>query len=138
MFYAVTVEPLNAIFFLVEKPVGNEWPVEEGVNLFFLPPDYRDSSCHKWLEGAEMPATILCRSTSNPKYFKVFRHRRDLDPTAYNETGRNLGGFYPLADWERLVRTLQTALALEQEGHKAPPAYPGGVFLSSASAKGVR
>ena len=33
MLYAVTIEPLNAIFFVSEHPVEDEWEIQQGVSL---------------------------------------------------------------------------------------------------------
>jgi hypothetical protein len=33
MLYAVTIDQLNAIFFVSDRPDDNEWEVEEGVSL---------------------------------------------------------------------------------------------------------
>jgi hypothetical protein len=39
MLYAVTIDPLNAIFFVSERPDGDQWELLEGVSLD-APPVY--------------------------------------------------------------------------------------------------
>ncbi len=54
MIYAVTIEPLDAVFFISEPPQGNNWQVQEGVWLDvpltrLLPPSSKgteDGACH--------------------------------------------------------------------------------------------
>ena len=45
--------------------------------------------------GAEPPEQVLCRSTVDHNYYKVFNHLTDVDPAAFQPTGRHFGGVFP-------------------------------------------
>jgi hypothetical protein len=115
MLYAVTIEPLNTIVFVSERPEDNEWEVQEGVALDAAP-----------LYGAWTPDRgpideILCVSTSEPKYFKVFRDRRHIDPAEFRPTGRHFGGIFSKPTWERFAKLAPSGLAILDIGSDEPP-----------------
>lgn len=103
--YAITIEPLNTMVFLLDRPIGDEWDVEEGVQLD-VPMNYDD-----WLEGTPPPEHLLCRSTSDGKAYKIFRYRAEVDPAEFQPTGRTFGGVLSKSTWERFVKTLPIMLA---------------------------
>jgi hypothetical protein len=105
MLYAVTIEPLNAIFFVSERPDDNGWEVQEGVSLDIT------SNFNIGPEDPEEAEHVLCVSTADPKYFKLFKNRRDIDPTQFRPAGRHFGGLFAGASWERFEKDLPTALA---------------------------
>jgi hypothetical protein len=102
--YAVTIAPLRAVFFLDERPEENGWQVEEGVELD-LPFNY-DS----WPEGEERPEQILCTSIAEPKHYKMFKYRRDIDTSEFRPTQKHFGGIYSRSTWSRFVKSLPTGL----------------------------
>ena len=65
MLYAVTIEPLNAIFFVSDRPDDNQWEVQEGVELDIIP------LYGTWTPDLGPLHQTLCVSTSDPKHFKV-------------------------------------------------------------------
>ena len=103
MLYAVTIEPLDAIFFLSEPPQGDHWHVQEGVWLD-VPSNY-----DTWPEGEQQPEQILCASTSNPRHYKLFKYRRDIDPAEFRPTAQHFGGVYSGSSWGRFVKSLPAA-----------------------------
>jgi hypothetical protein len=106
MLYAVTIEPLKAIFFLSEPPQGNDWQVQEGVWLD-VPSNY-----HVWPEGDKCPEQVLCTSISNPLHYKLFKYSKDIDPTEFRPTTKHFGGVYSRSSWGRFVKNLPAALAV--------------------------
>ncbi len=115
MLYAVTIEPLNAIFFVSESPDHDEWEVQEGAELD-LPFNY-DS----WPDGAEPPEQIFCTSVSDPKHYRIFKHGRDIDPTEFQPTGKHFGGVYSRSTWSRFMENLPGALAVQNVPDTEPP-----------------
>lgn len=99
MLYAITIEPLNTMIFMYDRPEGSPWEVEEGVELEIDP-----------LYGPRTPDRgpldqTLFVSTADPKYFRVIQHSREIDREDYRPTGRHFGGLFTKALWERFVKT---------------------------------
>jgi hypothetical protein len=115
MLYAVTIEPLNAIFFLDKRPEGHRLKVHEGVELD-LPFNY-DS----WPDGAEPPEQILCTSVSDPHHYKMFKYKRDIDPSEFQPTGKHFGGVYSKSTWAQFMKNLPSALAVQDVPDSEPP-----------------
>jgi hypothetical protein len=102
MLYAVTIEPLNSVAFLADRPEEGElWTIEEGIELD-LPPFY-----FPWPEGTSRPEELLYVSTSNPKHYKLFKNRRGIDPAEFQEAGKRFGGVFSKSTWERFSKTLE-------------------------------
>jgi hypothetical protein len=117
MLYAVTVEPLNSVFFLSERPPESPWRVEEGVMLD-IPSNYV-----YWPEDSQEARKILCTSISNPKSYKLFSRSRDIDPEEYRPTSFNFGGVFSPSSWERFLESLTSALpflAIPNDERPAP------------------
>jgi hypothetical protein len=104
MLYAVAIEPLNAVFFLGERPAGADWNVRDGVWLD-VPANY-----DAWPEGAECPEQVLCVLNSDPKHYKIFKYYKDVNEEEFRPTGRRFGGVYSRSTWERFVKTLPATL----------------------------
>jgi hypothetical protein len=113
--YAVTIEPLNSIFFLSGRPEGNEGEIQEDVDL--------DIPCNLYLgsDGADCSEQVLCRSVANEKHYKVFKNRKDIDPAQFQPTGKNFGGVYSRITWERFLKILPGALAIQAIPDDDPP-----------------
>ncbi len=105
MLYAVTIEPLNTTVFLSEPPEDNPWEVQEGVALDAAP------MYGTWTADRGSFEEILCVSTSEPKYFKVFRDQNYIDPAQFRPTGRHFGGIFSKPTWERFARLASPELA---------------------------
>ena len=99
MLYAVTIEPLNAIYFVSDRPDDNPWEVEEGVELDINP------LYGTWTPDLGPLHQTLCVSTSDPKYFRVFLHSKDIGIREFRPTGRHFGGLFSKATWERFAKT---------------------------------
>jgi hypothetical protein len=115
MLYAVTVEPLNTICFVSERPDDNPWEVQEGVALditlnFNIGPWDPEGSGH-----------ILCVSTSDPKYYKLFKNTRDIDPAQFRPAGRHFGGLFSKPSWERFAKHAPAFLAALDVSVEEPP-----------------
>lgn len=116
MLYAVTVEPLNSIFFFAERPEEGPWTIEEDVKLD-IPSNYAE-----WPEGSERPSQILCTSTTDPKYYTLFKYQKDIDPEEFRPTGKNFGGVFSKSSWERFVKSLMAAMpTLMIDDNDEPP-----------------
>jgi hypothetical protein len=105
MLHAVTIEPLNSIVFLYDRPDDNPWEVEEGVELDIYPyfgtltPD------------REPFRQTLGVSISDPKYYRVFHHAKDMDSLGFRPKGRRFGGLFSKAAWERFAKTAPGLIA---------------------------
>ena len=125
--YAVTLEPLNSVFFMSEDPGQGPWTVESGIDLDF------PSNYDLWPEGSPMPDQVVCISTSDPKHFKVFKFSRNVDPDEYRLTGKVFGGIYSRRSWERFKTILAAQLriaSIHDEDESGEPVVleraPGG------------
>jgi hypothetical protein len=124
MLYAVTIEPLNTIVFVSERPDDNPWEVQEGVALDAAP------RYGTWTPDRGPLEEILCVSTSDPKYFKVFRRQRDIDPMQFRPTGRHFGGIFSKPTWERFAKLASTGLTtLDIEIDEPPGATEEAVAM---------
>lgn len=99
MLYAVTIEPLNTVCFVDERPDDTPWEVQEGVEIDI------DPLHGTWTPDLGPLRQTLCVSTSDPKYFRVFLHSRDLRRDDYRPTGRHFGGLFSRAAWKRFAKT---------------------------------
>jgi hypothetical protein len=105
MLYAITIEPLNGIYFVYDRPDDNPWEVEEGVELDIYP-----------FYGTSTPdrgplRQTLCVSISDPKHYRVFLHSKDIGLDEYRPTGRRFGGLFSKAAWERFAKTAPGIIA---------------------------
>jgi hypothetical protein len=106
MLYAVTIEPLNTIVFMYDRPDDSPWEVEEGVELEINP-----------LFGTLTPdrgplRQTLCVSISDPRYYRVFLNPKDIHERGFRPTGQHFGGLLPRATWERFVKTAPSMIAV--------------------------
>ena len=115
MLYAVTIEPLNAIFFLAERPDADPWKVQEGVELE-IPTNFVT-----WRDGGEPPEQILCVSASDPNHYKIFKNEKDIDPSGFQPTGKHFGGMYSKLAWARFMKNLPSWLASQDFPDSEPP-----------------
>ena len=115
MLYAVTIESLNAIFFVSERPDGNEWQVQQEVSID-VPANY---AAHP--KGAGQPEQVLCRSTVERNHYKVFNHLTDVDPAEFQPAGRHFGGVFSKSSWDRFVNEVPDALRMLDVSVDEPP-----------------
>jgi hypothetical protein len=113
--YAVTLEPLNSVYFLAERPGDGPWTVEEGVDLDLA------SGYDVWHEGSPCPEQVVGVSTSDPKLYKVFKYSRDMNPDDFKSTGKTFGGFFSKRSWERFKSKLPGFLAVAEIPDEDPP-----------------
>jgi hypothetical protein len=115
MLYAVTIEPLNAIFFLAELPSADPWEVQEGVEID-IPPNYVTRS-HS-LEPLEQ---ILCVSISDPNHYRIYKRKNDIDLREFRPTGKHFGGTYSKSAWARFMKNLPGSLEFQDFPEDEPP-----------------
>src|ERR1017187_7447002 len=115
MLYAVTIEPLNAIFFLAERLDADPWEVQEGVEID-IPPNYVTCS-----DSREHPEQILCRSVSDPNHYKIFKNKKDIDPSKFQPTGKHFGGMYSKLPWAQFMKNLPGSLEFQDFPDTEPP-----------------
>ncbi len=127
--YAVTIEPLNAIIFLGDRPEEDEWAIQDDVELD-LAPNYA-----LWPAGKDAPEQVLCVSTSDPKLYTVYRYAREVDRVKYLPTGRNFGGVFSRAAWGRFRKGLAASIANGTIPVDDPPGPP---VAAAHEAEGVR
>lgn len=114
MLYAVTIDRLNAIFFVSDRPDENEWGVQEGVELEIIP------LFGTWTPDLGPLHQTLCVSTTDPKHFKVLLHSKDIGQRAFRPIGRDFGGLFSKAAWERFAKEVPAGVALLQIGDTEP------------------
>jgi hypothetical protein len=114
MLYAVTIDQLNAIFFVSDRPDDNEWEVEEDVSLEIGP------LYGTWTPDLGPLHQTLCVSTSDPKYFRVILHSKDIRHDGLRPTGRDFGGLFPKSAWERFAKAAPAGIALLAIGDDQP------------------
>jgi hypothetical protein len=98
--YAVEISGWNSILFMAERPPSGDWTVAEGVEID-VPVNF-----DLWPEEAPQPDQTLCRSTTNPNHYKVFKYSSDIDRSEFEPTGKGWGGIYSKRSFERLVTKL--------------------------------
>jgi hypothetical protein len=99
MLYAVTIGPLDVTCFVNDRPDDNPWEVAEGVELEV------DPLFGTWTPDLRPFHQTLCVSTTDPEYFRVSLHSKDIGLKEYRPTGRNFGGVLPKATWEPMAKT---------------------------------
>jgi hypothetical protein len=117
--YAVTVEPLNSIFFVSDRPEPGPWlsRVEEGVGLDF------SFYIYSWPDGEPPPEQVVGVSIEDPKHYKIFKYASEVERAGFRPTGKNFGGIFSKGTWERFAAELPTVLTLppgEDEERQAP------------------
>ncbi len=101
LYHAVTIPVMNSTLFLIERPEAHpDVQVEDQVELV-VPSDLA-----RWPEGARRPHQILCRATTNPKQYRVFKYQEEINPSEFTPTGRTYGGIYSTAAWHRFLEGL--------------------------------
>jgi hypothetical protein len=115
MLYAVTIDPLNAIFFVSERPDGDTWEVQDGVSLDI---PFNFTVKEREPDDAE---TILCKSTSDPRYYKLFKNTRDIDSDQFRSVGRRFGGLFSKPSWERFAKLVPAGIGLIDVSAEEPP-----------------
>ena len=108
---SVRIPGMNSLFFLTgfpREPKGLEIKVGDWID---VPPNV-----NAWPEGVMAPEQILCRSKDDPKHYKIFKYRREVDGEEWEETGLNFGGTFTAESWESFARSLASLNAI----HAAP------------------
>jgi hypothetical protein len=93
---AVQIPGMGSVYFLTELPTDTDgleielgaW-IDIAPNVYAMPP------------GTKPPEQVLCRSTEDPKHYKLYRYRREIEGTDYEETGLMFGGTFTAESWER-------------------------------------
>jgi hypothetical protein len=116
---AVTVPEMDATFFLTELPENPDKSLVIEPGAWVEVPE----DLYLWPEGTDRPQQTLCRSTIDPKIYKVFKYNRDVDRSQFTPTGRNYGGKYSPEMWERFTEKLPSILAF----HAIPDDDPASV-----------
>lgn len=107
MSYAVKTPPLRSIYFLMDLPEDREGlEIEDGAWVD-IPPNV-----HAWPPGTNAPEQVLCRLRQDPKHYKLFKYRDEIDGADWEDTGMNLGGTFSASSWGRFARGLGSLKAL--------------------------
>lgn len=114
MLYAITIEPLNTMIFMYDRPDDSPWEVQEGVELDINP------LFGTWTPDLGPLHQTLCISTSDPKHYKVFQHSKDIGIDEFRPTGRRFGGLFSKALWERYAKRAPSLIAVLCNGDDDP------------------
>ncbi len=94
--FAVTSPNQYTVYFLTERPDDPlDHVIDDDVQV--QPLAQRDRSV--WPVGNRRPDKVLCRSRVNPKLYKEFKYRDEIDPAEFEETGKRFGGIYSKERW---------------------------------------
>ena len=105
---SVMLPERDSIYFLTELPdqtdglqiVEDAWvEVPMNVNL--------------WPEGAPRPETVLFRSRCDPKHYKMFKYRREVDPREWEEAGVHFGGTFSKHSWHAFASRIPSLMAID-------------------------
>jgi hypothetical protein len=119
MYGSVKIPGMHAIFFLMELPEEREGlDVEEGAWVEI------PSNIGLWSEGADDPRQTLCRSTSDPLHYKLFRGDRGINPAEFEPTGMSFGGTLSSSAWRRFAEGVPAIKAF----HAIPDTEPPGAM----------
>jgi hypothetical protein len=99
---AVTIPEMFTTIFVAELPEHRDASLMIEPGAWVEVPE----DLYLWPEGTIAPEQMLCRSTIDPKVFKVFKYNRDIDRSQFVPTGPNYGGVYSREMWERFVEGL--------------------------------
>jgi hypothetical protein len=103
---AVRVPDIDSVYFLTEPPDDIQGlDVEEGAWID-IPPNV-----HAWPQGVEAPEQILCRSGSDPRHYKLFKYRDEVDGDEWEPAGL-FGGTFSKESWTRFALGLDSIGAL--------------------------
>ena len=117
--HAVTVEPLQLIFFVTGDPGPGDWTVEEDVDLD-LP-----GNIVIWADGDPIPEQVLCRSLKEKGLFKLVKHARDIDRHEYEPTNLWFGGIFSRRTWARFAELLPGEIAFFRLGEEVSETRDG-------------
>jgi hypothetical protein len=113
---AVQIPRMDSRYFLTEYPRNPQGLEVELGAWIDIPPNV-----HAWPEGARAPEQILGRSLEDPKHYKLFKYRREIDGTDWEDTGMSFGGTFTAESWEAFARSLASLNSLQtipgDEGH---------------------
>jgi hypothetical protein len=103
---AVRVPDVDSVYFLTEPPDDRAGlDVEEGAWID-IPPNV-----HAWPPGVEAPEQVLCRSSHDPKHYKLFKYREEVDGDEWEPVGL-FGGTFSKESWSRFASRLDSLRAL--------------------------
>jgi hypothetical protein len=98
---SVQIPGLGSIYFLngfPKDPEGLEIKLGDWID---IPPNV-----HAWPEGTKAPEQVLCRSKEDPKHYKLYKYRREIEGTDWEDTGLLFGGTFTAESWERFRRIM--------------------------------
>jgi hypothetical protein len=108
MYCSVRTPFTQAVFFLNEIPENPDGSLEIEEGAWVEVP----MNVAAWPEGARRPESVLCRSTEDPKHYKIYKYRNEIEGTEWEETGLNFGGTFSKDSWEDFARRLGAVRAL--------------------------
>ena len=113
---SVNIPGTNSLYFLTEIPRDRkELDIKLG-DWIDIPPNV-----HAWPEGTKAPEQVLCRSKEDPKHYKLFKYRREIEGSDWEDTGMNFGGTFSAGSWEAFARSLASLKTLQTvTGVEAP------------------
>jgi hypothetical protein len=63
--------------------------------------------------GARQPETLLCQSSEDPKHYKLFKYRNEIEGSEWQDVGLDFGGTFSKDSWERFAAKLPAIRALQ-------------------------
>lgn len=93
---------ITNLVFVYEDPrrAGYKGSIEEGVRL-----DYDMDAIHDWPDGEDPPEVCVGRSRTDPKEYKVFKYRREVEPAGYEYVH---GSPFRIGSWNMYLKVYET------------------------------
>jgi hypothetical protein len=99
---SVQIHGTQSIYFLTETPDNPDGLLEIDPGAWVEVP----MNVLWWPEGARRPESVLCRSTEDPKYYKIFKYRNEIEGTEWEEAGLSFGGTFSKDSWREFAERL--------------------------------
>ena len=104
---SVVIPGLKALYFLTELPRDPKGLEIDRGAWIDIP-----SNVHAWPEGVKQPEQVLCRSSEDPKHYKLYKYRREIEGTDWEDTGLLFGGTFTAESWDRFAKRMASILAI--------------------------
>ena len=104
---AVRIPGIAAVYFLTEIP-----PDPDGLEIELGAWIDIPSNVHAWPPGVKAPEQVVCRSKEDPKRYKLYKYRREIEGTDYEDTGLLFGGTFTADSWDRFAKGMASILAI--------------------------
>jgi hypothetical protein len=104
---AVQIPGMDMLYFLTELPEDPDGLKIELGAWVQIP-----SNVHAWPPSVKAPEQVLCRSKEYPNHYKLYKYRREIEGTNWEDTGLGFGGTFTSKSWESFAKGMASILAI--------------------------